>query len=156
MKKIILILLIISQNSSFAAVPTVEGLFRNSSNKKNSSSGLIVSYSIEEQQNDLLLQKTDSESSVGVFEGEMLKEKVSPIFIRQSILMNDSGKTFQSIKYVYDSSEMMKKNLRKIKFSPGYHAKVINEFDTNKRILDSLSLMYLFNNSCSILTKHYI
>lgn len=133
--------------AAISAVPTVEGLFRNSSNKEISSEGLVVAYSIEEQQNEFLMQKTESEVQVGDLEGEMLKEYRKPIFVREKILFGEDGRSLQSLRYIYEQSTMKTNDLIKVKFSPSYHAKIINEFDVNKRLLNSILMMYFTNNS---------
>ena len=131
-----------------AAIPTVEGLFRNSSNKEVSSEGIVVSYSIEEQQqNEALLQKTESETGESDLEDEMLKEKTKPVYVRESFLISENRNNYQSIKYIYNSSEMKKANMIKYQYLPNYPAKIINEYDINKRVFYSLSAMYLLNDS---------
>lgn len=147
MKLVLALYLITSIQFVFASIPTVEGLFRNSSNKEITSEGLRVSYSIEEQQNELLLQKTESETGEGQLEGEMLKEKSAPLYVKQTISLGEDGKSLKSIKYIYNSPEMKKSDMVQFKFSPNYNAKIISEFDVNKRVLASLNTMYLFNDS---------
>lgn len=151
MKKLVLLTILISiQNLAMASVPTVEGLFRNSSNKEITAEGIIVAYSIEEQQNELLMQKTEGEVLSNELETEMLKEKSKPIYVRETLYKLTDSKTIQSIKYLYNSAEMKTKDLIKFKYSPNYKAKIINEFNVNKRLLSSLKMMYLRNDSETI------
>jgi hypothetical protein len=148
MKTIILLAFLIStQNLALGSIPTVEGLFRNSSNKDVTAEAVIVSYSIEEQQNEIIMQKTEGEVINNELETEMLKEKTKPIFIKETLYKQAESNTIQSIKYLYNSSEMKKKDLIKFKYSPNYKAKIINEFNINKRLLRSLTMMYLRNDS---------
>lgn len=148
MKKIsLLIFLVLIENLAIASVPTVEGLFRNSSNKDVTAEAVIVSYSIEEQQNELIMQKTESEVVSNELETEMLKEKTKPIFVKETLYKHSDSNTIQSIKYIYNSGEMKTKDLVKFKYSPNYRAKIINEFNINKRLLSSLAMMYLRNDS---------
>jgi len=150
MKLFLSTLLVIFLNQALAAIPTVEGLFRNSSNREVAGEGIRISYSIEEQQNEILLQKTESESTDKELEVEMLKQKLEPVFIKQSILIGEDGNSLQSIKYIFNSAEMKNNNLINFKFAPSYNAKIISEFDINKRVFESLKAMYLLNNSSII------
>jgi hypothetical protein len=146
-KKYLIICLVLIGNMAMASVPTVEGLFRNSSNKVVTAEAVIVSYSIEEQQNELLMQKTESEVVNNGLETEMLKEKTKPIFVKETLYKDSDSNTVQSIKYLYNSGEMKKRDMVKFKYSPNYRSKIINEFNVNKRLLSSLAMMYLRNNS---------
>lgn len=148
MKALLITVLISSYSATaMAALPTVEGLFRNSSNKEISSEGIRVTYSIEEQQNEVLLQKTESETRDSDLENEMLKEKTKPVYVRENILISEDRQTYQSIRYIYNSTEMKKSNMIKFRYSPNYAGKIINEYDINKRLFYSLSSMYLLNDS---------
>ena len=150
MKKIFLIFAFVNVMAAHASIPTVEGLFRNSSNKEVKAEGIVYSYSIVEQENDVLLQKTESETTDGELEGEMLKEKIEPIYVKESLFIPADGKSIRSIKYIYNSSEMNTKSLIKMKFTPDFSAKIINEFDINKRVFNSLGAMYLLNDSAIV------
>lgn len=142
MKRLTLTAFLFFSYNSLCAIPSVEGLFRNSSNREIVAEGVRISYSIEE-----LLQKVQVETVEGPLEEELLKKKSSILYVKESISISEGGDSLRSIKYLFDSSEMNSKDMLGVRFIPNYASKIINEHDINKRVLYSLSTMLIFNKS---------
>ncbi|OIQ18304.1 MAG: hypothetical protein BM556_08570 [Bacteriovorax sp. MedPE-SWde] len=127
------ILLILACTYSFASVPTVEGLFRNSINPELDDSLVVLTLKGK------VLKVQDEESS----------EDKEPIYTEayyKFIFDNSNKKIKRVIKSKYESSSMGFSEIKDLQISKDIQLEA-NEANSNKRIINAIIGMYAMNSS---------
>ena len=138
-----LITLIILMNMANAAIPTIEGLFRNPSNPEIDGDMVVLQLGIEEKEAEIK-ENLGMFSSPNTSEETALREKGYYKFV---IKKNKSSRSYQVIQASYKSSNMYKEDLIEVKFYKNFRRKLKNETLFQRNLFYSLLTMYGLNSS---------
>ncbi len=136
---------------TYAAYPTVEGLFRNGNNKDLIGDFIVVKAMIEEVQNEEILRR------IKVSEGDEIVAKVfthkelAPQFIKLIYSIEGENRA-DLLKVRYSDSKMKKSSLKSSQFVKGVRRLIRKDEDYERGLFNSILLMLIMNESKEIVS----
>ncbi len=136
----------------FAAIPTVEGLFRNSSSGEILADTVVFTVMIENEINKSLLDATsqseepESSQMEKTLDLEPLKKYVKYIFN-----LKKPGR-YELLQIEYSSPSMQRAAIERVQFIPNYTNRINADNNLERSVFNSLILSYGLNDSAGINT----
>ncbi len=137
---------IINMTSVFAAIPTMEGLFRNGLNKDIGAELVILRVKVEEMNNDQLMEKVKLEGNEDRLKELVEKEKMQPKFL-ELVFSIDGDNRYRLIQNEYAANSYASKDLLRTEFVTNVRNKVESSKSAEQQLLYSSLLMFVLNDS---------
>ena len=152
MRKKILLLCLISSFSLQAAIPTMEGLFRNGNSPDLNGELVVVRLMIEENNNEALLRKVKIEDQ------EPLDETLDPILLEKGdkskfvkfIFSIERNNRIGVIQIEYANNQMKYSEIDRVEYIPNLLKDIDLDANLERRLFYSMVLMYALNDSRAI------
>jgi len=156
--KLLAIIIIFFMGNLFAAIPTVEGLFRNGNNKDLSGNFVVLKFNITEVPTEDAINKVNM-NGAGKQNGlaDALLSKIYPVKYCKFIFSLETEGKFQLLQVVYSKSNMNNDSLVSVNYIPDLNNSIVNDSGMERRLLYSLLMMFSLNESsgiASILKSH--
>lgn len=156
MKLIISLFILVFAFTSYAAVPTAEGLFRNGNNKEIEGDLIVLTFIIEEHVNKKLLEDAKVSETTEQVEEKLLGETIRPRYFK-IIYGTESEERIEAILVEYDASKMSAQSVMDVKYFSNILEKIGSDEYLEREIFYSVLNMLALNDSraiAQVLTKY--
>lgn len=151
-----------------AAIPTVEGLFRNSNNADVDTDTIVIRVKVEKKAKETLIigdenkelevTKEGESSNVEKLPTEVTDKKESPIYLKL-IFEQEDKKPIKLLQVVYENSQMTKEAIIKADLFKNLNELTLKDQNSERVLIYSLLTMFGLNTSeivSSLLKKHNV
>lgn len=143
------LILLISVSTSFASIPTAEGLFRNGNNAEVNATMIMVKTVVDSRVSSVLMEKPAEEVST-VEESEAITEEAKPVHVK-FLLSSENGERVQLLQAIYSSGKMGQSSLMDVRYFSNLEEK-IKKSTTQLGMFYSLLTSLVLNRSDEVNT----